>query len=71
MDASRDGSVADQPCVTVTLISDLVSRIPIVSSAYLILLEVGIPNLMSKCILGWQSVAYNFWVTDLDLLPSF
>ena len=33
--------------------------------------EVGIPNLVCGCILGWQSVAYHFPVTvsltsDLD-----
>ena len=37
--------------VTVTLTSDLVSRI-IVSGAYLILFEVGISNLVCGCILG-------------------
>ena len=25
--------------------------------------EVGIPNLMCICILGWGSVTYHFWVT--------
>ena len=25
--------------------------------------EVGIPNLVCKCILGWRSVMYHFWVT--------
>ena len=45
-----------------TLASDLVFRI-IVSGAYLILFEVGIPNLVSGCILGWRSDAYHFWVT--------
>ena len=29
----------------------------------LILFEVGIPNLVCACILGWQSVAYHTWVT--------
>ena len=28
-----------------------------------IFFEVGIPNLVCGCILGWQSVAYHFWVT--------
>ena len=28
-----------------------------------IFFEVGIPNLMCGCILGWQSVAYHFWIT--------
>ena len=36
-----------------------------------IFFEVGIPNLVCGCILGWRSVAYHFWVTvtltsDLD-----
>ena len=35
-----------------------------VSGAYLpIFFEVGIPNLVCGCILGWRSVAYHFWVT--------
>ena len=25
--------------------------------------EVGIPNLVCGCILGWRSVAYHFWVS--------
>ena len=29
----------------------------------LIFFEVGIPNLVCICILGWQSVTYYFWVT--------
>ena len=38
-----------------------------------IFFEVGIPNLMCWCILGWRSVAYHFRVTvtltsDLDLI---
>ena len=45
--------------VTVTLTSDLVSRICITS----IFFEVGIPNLVCRCFLGWPSVAYHFWVT--------
>ena len=28
-----------------------------------IFFEVGIPNLVCKCILGWRSVAYHFWAT--------
>ena len=32
-----------------------------------IFFEIGIPNLGSGYILGWQSVAYHFRVTDLDL----
>ena len=59
--------------VTVTLTSDLVF-IVITMSVRLsvplcvrcispIFFEVGIPNLMCGCILGWQSVAYHFWVT--------
>ena len=45
--------------VTVILTSDLVSRIGITS----IFFEVGIPNLVCRCFLGWPSVAYHFWVT--------
>ena len=44
--------------VTVTLYSDLVSRICITS----IFFEVGIPNLVCGCILGWPSLAYTFWL---------
>ena len=58
--------------MTVTLTSDLVSRIGIESGVYLIFFEVGISNLVYECILGWQSVAYHLWVTvtltsDLDI----
>ena len=28
-----------------------------------IFFEVGIPNLVCGCILGWRSVVYHFWVT--------
>ena len=42
-----------------TLSSDLVTRIGIT----LIFFEVGIPNLLCGCFLGWPSVAYHFWVT--------
>ena len=28
-----------------------------------IFFEIGIPNLVCKCILGWQSVTHHFWVT--------
>ena len=45
--------------VTVTLNSDLVSRIGITSLYF----EVGIPNLVCGCILGWPSLVYTFWVT--------
>ena len=47
--------------VTVTLISNLVLII-IVPGAYLILFEIGIPNLVCECILGWWSVLYQLWV---------
>ena len=47
------------PFYTVTLPSDLILRI-IVCGAYLpILFEVGIPNLVCDCILGWQSVMFQ------------
>ena len=54
--------MADWPVhfpVTVTLTSDLVSRIDITS----IFFEVEIPNLVCGCVLGWPSVAYHFWMT--------
>ena len=36
-----------------------------------IFFEVGIPNLMCGCILGWRSVAYHFQVTvTLNLTPD-
>ena len=56
------GSFAYHFQVTVTYTSGLVLRI-IVSAAYLILFEVGIPNLACGCTLRWQSVAYHPWVT--------
>ena len=34
-----------------------------VSSAFPISIEVGIPNLVCGCILGWRSVPYHFGVT--------
>ena len=34
-----------------------------VPSISLILFEIGIPNLVCGCILGWRSVAYHFQVT--------
>ena len=47
--------------------SDLVFRI-FMSGAYLISFEVGIPNLVCECILGWRSVPSHFWGhCDLDL----
>ena len=60
--------------VTLTLTSDLVSdlvfivikcqSVPLcVRCISPIPFEVGIPNLMCGCILGWRSVAYHFWVT--------
>ena len=46
---------------------DLVFRI-IVSRAYALLFELGIPNLVCGCILGWQSAMYQFGGDcDLDL----
>ena len=35
-----------------------------------IFFEVGIPNLVCGCILGWRSVAYHFWVTVTLTLTS-
>ena len=45
-----------------TLTSDLVLII-IVSGAYFLLFEIGIPNLVCECILGWLSVLYHLQVT--------
>ena len=45
--------------VTLTLTSDLVFRM-IVYGAYLLYY---FSNLVCGCILGWQSVAYDNWVT--------
>ena len=57
--------------VTGTLTSDLVFRI-IMSGPYPILSELGIPNLMFGCIMGWQSVMFQFWVhCDLGLFSRF
>ena len=66
--------------VTLTLTSDLVF-IVITLSVRLsvplcvrcispIFFEVGIPNLMCGCILGWRSVAYHFLVTVTLTLTS-
>ena len=33
------------------------------SGAYPMFFEVGVPNLVCGCILGWRSVAYHFRVT--------
>ena len=59
--------------VTLTLTSDLVfivitmsvrPSVPLrVRCISPIFFEVGIPNLICGCILGWRSVAYHFWVT--------
>ena len=49
--------------VTLDLTSDLVSRNCIESGAYLLFFEVGIPNLVCICILGWGSVTYQYLVT--------
>ena len=68
----RWGSVAYHFRVTesLTLTSDLVFIVIKCPSVPLcvrcispIFFEVGIPNLMCGCILGWRSVAYHFWVT--------
>ena len=45
--------------VTLPLTSDLVSRIWYISPIFF---EVGIPNLVCGCIVGWQSAMYSFWV---------
>ena len=55
-------SVAYHNLVTVTLnlTSDLVSRNCCISPIFF---EIGIPNLVCKCILGYLSVTNHFWVT--------
>ena len=53
--------------VIVTLTSDLVFRI-IVSDQISHIIELGIPNLVCGCIVGWQSVMYQvLGHCDLDL----
>ena len=49
--------------VTVTLTSGLISIFRIEVGTYLIFFEVGIPNLVCECVLGWLSVMYHLWVT--------
>ena len=61
-------SVAYQFWVTVTLTSDLVFRIIMFGAFLYISFELGIPNLVCGCILGWQSVMYQF--CDLDLIST-
>ena len=64
--------------VTVTLTSDLDfivvnvrPSVPLrVRCISPILFEVGIPNLVCGCILGWRSVAYHFRVTVTLTLTS-
>ena len=66
--------------VSLTLTSDLVfivitmsvrPSVPLcVRCISSIFFEVGIPNLMCGCILGWGSVAYNFRVTVALTLTS-
>ena len=70
-------SVAYHFRVTVTLTSDLVFIVIKCPSVPLrvrcispIFFEVGIPNLVCGCILGWWSVAYHFWVTVTLTLTS-
>ena len=56
--------------MTLNLTSDLVSRNWCISP---ILFEIGIPNLVCKCILGCGSVTNHFWVTvtlTSDLYPT-
>ena len=73
MDASWDDEVSrtiNGVTVTLNLTSDLVSRNCIQSGAYPIFYEIGIPNLVCKCILGLQSVTYHFRVTVTLTLNS-
>ena len=46
--------------MTLNLTSDLVSRNWCISPIFF---EIGIPNLVCKCILGCLSVTNHFWVT--------
>ena len=46
--------------MTLNLTSDLVSRNCCISPIFF---EIGIPNLVCKCILGYLSVTNHFWVT--------
>ena len=48
-----------------TLTSDLVFRIIMLGTFFSILFELGIPSLVCGCILGWQSVMYQFCNLDL------
>ena len=52
-----------------TLTFDLVLRI-IERSVSLMFFEVGIPNLVCECILGWQNVTNHFQVTVTLTLTS-
>ena len=49
--------------VTVTLTSDLVLKNNCGRSTSHILFEIGIPNLVCECILGWSSVLYHLRVS--------
>ena len=50
-----------------TLTSDLVLELSCLE-IFSILFELGIPNLVCGCILGWQSVMYQF--CDLDPISA-
>ena len=65
LDASWDDEVSR---TIMNLTSDLVYRNWCISPIFF---EIGIPNLVCKCILGCLSVTNHFWVTDLELWPSF
>ena len=51
-----------------TLTSDLVFGIILFRAFFTILFVLGIPNLACGCILGWQSVMYQF--CDRDLIST-
>ena len=61
MHAALDDKVAYHLWVTVTLTSDLISRLALSLVKYL--LYSLFKNLVYECNLGWQSVAYHLWVT--------
>ena len=67
MDASWDGQVLHTIFrVTVTSTSYLVFRIIMFRAFFSIFFELGIPNLVCGCIVGWQNVMIQF--CDLDLI---
>ena len=56
-----------QKVITLSVLQSVLLRVRCISPTFL---EVGIPNLICRYILGWQSVAYHFWVTVTFTLTS-